>query len=342
MTSRELVIRALNLESVDRAPRDLWVTAEVAAARAEDLAELQLRFPSDIVYPDFELPAGKRSKGKPGKPGQHTDAWGCRWRVSRSDGGPRLVASPLAEADEEALAGYDPPFEVLEKAKWHRVNQGCAGISRFILARSQVEPLRRLQCLRGEQTALRDLDKGSAAVRTLLARLHEYYCRELEGWASTEVDGVVFGDDWATSEGMVIAPEVWRDLFRPMYREYCRILHGHDKFAFVRATGNISRMFGDLVRMEVDAIHADLMAMNLSRAAAHYRGRITFWGGLDEQGLLKTATPQQVREAVQQVRQTLDAGTGGLIAQCCMEADTPLKNLVAFFEQWMLPQPAAS
>ncbi len=339
MTSRELVIRTLNQQPVDRAPRDWWITPEVAEARADDLAELQLRFASDIVYPEFELPAGKRSKGKPNRPGQYTDAWGCRWRLGRQEGMPQLVASPLADA--EAMAAYDPPFEVLEKAKWQRVDQSCAGTSRFVLAHSRVEPLRRLQYLRGSEAALADLADGSAPVRTLLARLHEYYCREIERWAATEVDGVVFGDDWATREGLVVSPETWRDLFRPMYREYCRLLHEHDKFAFVKTTGNISRMLGDLVRMEVDAVHADLLSMSLARVASRYRGRITFWGGLDEEEPLHGVTLHQVRDAVQRVRQALDAGSGGLIAQCRIDTQTPLKTLLFYFEQWMLPLPAA-
>lgn len=341
MTSRELVIRMLNQQPVDRVPRDLWITPEAAATRGDELAELQLRFPSDIVYPEFELPAGKRSKGKPGRVGQYTDAWGCRWRIAREDGAPQLVAAPLARASLEAVAAYDPPFEVLEKATWQQADQGCAETPRFVLARSQVEPLRRWHYLRGSEAALADLAEGSAAVRTLLARIHEYNCRELACWATTEADGVVFGDDWATREGLVVSPDVWRDLFRPMYREYCRLLHEHDKFAFLKSTGNISRILGDLVRMGVDAVHADLLAMNLARVAGRYRGRIVLWGGLDEQEQLDHATPQQVREMVQQVRQALDTGSGGLIAQCRIGAHTPLKNLLAYFEQWLLPLPAA-
>jgi len=342
MTSRELVVRSLNHETVDRVPRDLWIAPEAVETRADDLAELQLRYPSDIVYPEFELPPGKRSKVKRTRAGQYTDAWGCRWRISRGRGETQLVASPLADADADAVAGFDPPFEVLEKAKWQRVDQSCERTSRFVLGRSGVEPLHCLQRLRGSEAALADLAQGSAPVRTLLARLHEFFCREIEHWAATAVDGVVFGDDWATREGMVVSPEVWRDLFRPMYREYCRLLHGKDKFAFVRTTGNISRMFGDLVRMEVDAVHADLSAMGVRRVAGRYQGRVTFWGGLDEEGLLHDRSPHQVRESVQHVRQALDAGSGGLIAQCRLDGQTPLRNVTAYFEQWQSPLPARS
>jgi len=83
MTSRDLVINALNHEPAERAPRDLWILPEVESARPDELAEMEVRYPKDIIRADFHYPQGKRSKGSPHKAGKYTDAWGWHPTPSR-------------------------------------------------------------------------------------------------------------------------------------------------------------------------------------------------------------------------------------------------------------------
>ena len=82
MTSRELVIKTLNHEPVPRVPRDLWIPAGEDSLRADELAEMNVRYPSDILTLEVAPFHVKRSHGKPGKAGDFTDAWGCVWHVA--------------------------------------------------------------------------------------------------------------------------------------------------------------------------------------------------------------------------------------------------------------------
>ena len=81
MTSRELVIKTLNHEPVPRVPRDLWVPSGEDSLRADELAEMNVRYPSDILTVESAPSHGKRSLAKSGKAGESTDAWGCVWHV---------------------------------------------------------------------------------------------------------------------------------------------------------------------------------------------------------------------------------------------------------------------
>jgi len=337
MTSRELVIKTLNHQPVDRAPRDLWVVPGVEMFRPDELTEVHLRFPGDIVAPDFKYPVGRRSKGKPYQIGRYTDAWGCTWQVAQRGLPGEVKQSPLA--DLSRLAEYKPPTELLESAKFNKVNRSCATTSRFVLAMTDVRPFERLQFLRGVEATYVDLAYGTKEIRTLLATLHDFYCQELEMWAKTDVDGVAFSDDWGSQTSLLVSPELWRDLFRPLYREYCKILHAKDKFAFFHCDGNIADIFGDLVRLGLDAINAQLFAMNLERLAKRYRGRITFWGEIDRQRILAFGSLEEIRQAVLRVRRALDFGCGGVIAQCEWGLDVPWRNIASVFEQWMAPLP---
>jgi hypothetical protein len=182
-----------------------------------------------------------------------------------------------------------------------------------------------------------DLARGTKDIRGLLAMLHDFSCKELELWANTDVDGVVFHDDWGTADGLLIAPEMWRDMFRPLYRDYCKILHAKDKFVFFHSDGHILDILGDLVRAGVDAIHCQQQLMGIERLAKRFRGRVTFWGEMDRQRLRNPGPPEEFRDAVLAVRRALDFGSGGVIAQCEWEPGIRIQTITAFFEQWLAP-----
>ncbi len=337
MTSRELVIKTLNHEPVPRVPRDLWIPPGEDSARASELAEMSLRFPSDIVQPEAMSSSGKRSQGKLSKPGEYTDAWGCVWHVADKGAAAELKSSPLADAGK--ISSFQPPAELLDRSRFAKVNKNCQATARFVLAWSEVRPFDRLRFLRGRETALVDLARGTKDIRALLAALHDFACKELELWADTDVDGVAFCDDWGSADGLLVAPEMWREIFRPLYREYCKILRTKDKFVFFHSNGHILDVFGDLVKLGVNAIHCQMDVMGVERLAKRFRGRVTFWGEMDRQRLHDPGTPEEFREAVLAVRKAMDFGSGGVIAQCQWDPGVRIQTVATFFEQWLVPLP---
>ncbi len=337
MTSRDLVIRTLNHEPADRVPRDLWYAPGVETSRADEVAEIEIRYPRDIVPPDYENPAGKWAKGNPYIVGCYTDAWGCEWHVAEQGTIGEVKEPPLTSAAN--IVEYKPPMELVDGAKLSRTNRHCAATSRFVLARTETGPFHRLQLLCGAKATCSDLASGAERIRSLLATLHDFFCREMEMWAGSDVDGVQWRDDWGSPDALRIAPGTWRELFKPLYRDYCEILHAKDKFAFFRSDGKISDIFSDLVKIGVDAIHAQLPLMDIERLAKRFRGRVTFCGEIDRQRVLPQGALDEIRDAVLKIRKALDFGRGGLIAQCEWGSAVPLRNVAAVFEQWMLPLP---
>jgi uroporphyrinogen decarboxylase len=335
MNSREVVIRTLNQQPVPRVARDLWIAPGLEAANAEAVAEIQLRFPGDIVAPEIVVPPVRRVPGRSLKSGEHADVWGCIWETPEQGGVPQLKFSPLAEGGKSAE--YAMPMELLEPARFAKVGPSCAQTHRFVLAPTEVRPFDRLRFLRGESTLV-ELARGTKEIRNLLRMLHEFFCKELELWADTDVDGVVLRDDWGAADSLLIAPEMWREIFKPLYRDYCKILHAEDKFVFFRSSGNILDILGDLIKDGVDAVHADFHLTNAEKLAKRFRGRVTFWGDTDPQALRSGSIPA-LKESVLQTRRALDFGSGGVIAQCTWEPDVPLTAVAAVFEQWLVPLP---
>jgi uroporphyrinogen decarboxylase len=338
MTSRERVIRTLCHQPVDRAPRDLWVVPAIEMLRGDEVAEMRYRYPPDIVRPDFRAPRGHRARGTPYELGEYVDAWGCVWQVTRRGMVGEVKGHPLADLSE--MASYQPPWEVLEKVHLSSVNRSAAATPRFVLAWSDIRPLERLQFLHGPAAAQAALGSGCQPIRGLLAMVHDFACREAQMWASSDCDGIAFRDDWGSNHSLLIPVQAWRDLFKPLYRQYVEIIHARDKFAFFHSDGNISEIFDDLVELGIDAINAEMSLMDFESLTERFRGRITFWGEIDRQRVLPFGTPEEVRAAVRRVRAALDFGRGGVIAQCKWGAGVPFKNVAAVFEQWLAPMPA--
>jgi uroporphyrinogen decarboxylase len=311
----------------------------VESDQSDDVAEMNVRFPTDILHLDLRWPAGKRTKGTAGKSAHYTDAWGCTWQLGSRGGVGPLVESPLT--DVAKVAEYEPPAELLEAGRFTKVNRSCEGTTRFALAWSEVRPLDRLQFLRGAEALVAELSGSNKELRRLLGRIDEFFRRELELWGRTEVDGVVICDDLGGPSLPRISPKIWRNLLKPLYSQYCNILHAQDKFAFFHGEGPITDVLGDLVEVGFDAVHCQLFQTDFDKLAEQYRGRVTFWSEIDGRTIEPAGSVQAIRETVLRVRKALDFGAGGVIARYLWAPGTPLRNVVAFFEPWMIPLPVA-
>jgi len=144
-------------------------------------------------------------------------------------------------------------------------------------------------------------------------------------------------DDWGTQRSLIISPEMWRKLFKPLYAEYVSILHSRGKYAFFHTDGNVESIFGDFIEIGFDAVNSQLFCMNIEALASAYKGRITFWGEIDRQWVLPFGTPSDVRQAVMRVRRALDDGSGGVIAQCEWGIRDPAENIATVFKTWLEP-----
>ena len=188
----------------------------------------------------------------------------------------------------------------------------------------------------GPEAAVSELCDGHRELGTLLARLHGYFRQEVELWATTQVDGVVLGDDLAWVAASHAHLKIWRSLFKPLFREYCDVLHDHDKFVFFLSDGTSGEALDDLVDIGVDAVHAQWPQEEFEQHAARHRGRVTFWGGVGRRKVEPPSQGRDIREAVFRVRKALDFGAGGVISQVSWGSHVPLQNIVTFFEQWLI------
>jgi uroporphyrinogen decarboxylase len=333
MNSRERVIRTLEHREVDRIPRDLWTVPGVRRYRKKEYDVMLENYPVDFTGPISRYGQGKRCKGNRNEIGVNVDDWGSVWYVGEPGVAGEVKEYPIKELKE--VNKYILPWELLDEADLSQVNKSCAETDKFVLAGNETRPFERMHFLRGTENLFMDLAYGEKEIYDLRDRLHEFFLREMKMWADTDVDGVCFMDDWGTQKTLLISPALFREFFKPLYKDYCDILHSKGKFVFFHSDGNIETIYPDLIEIGVDAVNSQLFCMDIEKIGELYAGKITFWGEIDRQVVLPFGTVEDVRNAVKRVAVSLLKGKRtGVIAQCSWGMLDSHENIEAVFEEW--------
>ena len=332
MTSRERVINTLNFRPVDRIPRDLWTLPGVRLYRSSELARVQELFPVDFSGSEIKWGPCPRVKGAAGVPGLWTDGWGVV-RETRTAGVTGAVVNALLD-DWPALDTYQPPWEMLNQADFSNAGKFYENSDKFIFIPSHVDPFQRMQLLRGSEKLFIDLAYGTKEMFLLRDMVHEFNLRSIELCAAADCDGVRFADDWGSQTNMLISPDMWRELFKPLYKEYCDILKSKGKYIFFHSDGFIEPIYPELIELGISAVNSQVFCMDMARLGREYGGKITFWGEIDRQHILPFGTTEEVRAAVRRAASALLHNGSGVIAQCEWGVNDPAENIIAAFDEW--------
>lgn len=311
----------------------LWALPGVVNYRKDEIDEVNKKYPEDFSGPVYAYGRGKNCKGNPAEYGIYTDAWGSVWHVCEPGVVGEVKEYPLA--DWSSLDTYSLPWELLNDADLSQVNKSCELSDRFILVGTETRPFERMQFLRGTENLFMDLAYADKEIYKLRDMLHDFYTKEMEMWSKTDVDGVSFMDDWGTQQTLLISPDLWREFYKPLYKDYCDILHSKGKFVFFHSDGNIESIYPDLIEIGVDALNSQLFCMDIEKLGELYAGKITFWGEIDRQNILPFGTTKDVRDAVGRLSKALLKGKRtGVIAQCEWGINDPKENIEAVFDEW--------
>lgn len=330
MTSRQIVEGTLKFHSPPRIPRHLWLLPWASIHFPEELARIQRDFPDDIIYSPPFFRHSLPTKGDEYEPGIFIDEWGCRIENRQ-----RGIIGEVKEAFLKSWKDVDsvrPPLERLS-VDTGQVDAFCRASEKYVLAACRVRLFEQLQFLRKSENLYMDLAEPPQEFFILLERIHRFYKLELELWAQTGVDALLFSDDWGGQRSLLISPAQWRQIFKPLYKEYVEIAHRSGKAMFMHSDGYIMDIIPDLIEIGVDALNAQIFCMDIESLGRLFKGKITFWGEMDRQQILPYGTPEEIREAVARVWSSL-YDHGGVIAQCEFGIGARPENVRLVFEAW--------
>jgi uroporphyrinogen decarboxylase len=356
MTSRERVLATLGGQAVDRVASDFRAEPEVFAHLQRRLglpdaeavrrwAKSDFRDLTSILntggyggYSSF----GWRDRDLGG--GVQEDLWGVRRKKVEYDGGAYvdIVRYPLrgASVDDVRQYSFPDPRRLYDFRDLPARVKAINGPDAYFTLMEGESLFDRCWALRGMEDFMMDLMDDNEIANILVegnARFFRDYVYQILEAAQGCVDAIGLFNDLGTQDGLMISPTLYRRFFKDRQRELIAMIHGFGVKVFYHSCGDIKPIIEDLIEIGVDILDPlQLKAMRLTPAelGAQVNGRITLHGGLDTQDLLVNGGPDQVKQAVRELKSELGR-EGRYILSCShyLQVDVSFPNIEALVSE---------
>ena len=288
ITSRENVRRAIRFQG------PAWLPHDFPARYGSDFAGTGMD-PS----PDMR-PAG----------GRGVDEWGAVWE--------NIGISQVGEVKEYPLSSWDDLAtlkipDIREPHRWERLRSGRADAGDKFLFGYGISLYERVHFLRGLENTWVDIYEEPERLGELLDILVEMNLYAIERYASADVDGFIFPDDWGLQNRLMISPEKWREIWKPRYARVYQAAHAAGLHTFLHSCGHIVDILDDLIEVGLDVIHMDQQQnMGLELLGARFGGRLTFYSPVDIQNAMH-GSHEDIRAYCRKMSALLGRPEGGFM-----------------------------
>ncbi|UCE47635.1 MAG: hypothetical protein JSW47_18805, partial [Phycisphaerales bacterium] len=319
MTSKERVHLALQRKPTDRVPVFIWHHPQTTQ-RLGKLLEIPTECVPIAMGDDIRQAWVSNNHPMEGIVHEHdgeshVDDWGIEW--TRTDGFNQISRYPLADADEQQLLEYRYPFDrigplvdlmgrVMEFK--HEYFIGC-----------DVSPcvFEMYWRLRGMERTLLEITLDPELTQDMLRRTTEFSVAISEAACERfELDWLWLGDDAAGQQSMLMSPDTWRQMVKPLLKENADVGKKHGLYVAFHSCGAIRPIIPDLIEIGVDVlnpIQCNCPGMNPLELKKEFGRDLAFMGGVDTQGVLPNGTADQVRKATAELLEGMTADGGGYI-----------------------------
>ena len=130
--------------------------------------------------------------------------------------------------------------------------------ARYFLAGGGVSLFETMQSLRPFEDVLIDIARDTPTINRLADRLMDYYAVMIENALAVGVDAVGVGDDFGTSQNLMISPKAWRRFFLPRYQALLQPVKQAGKRVFFHSCGQIGALLEGLREAGADSIWPQL------------------------------------------------------------------------------------
>jgi len=237
--------------------------------------------------------------------------WGFRWeRLDDTMGQP--TNPPIADWD--MLTQYRPPDANAPGRFDHMADFVRRNNTKYLIGELGISGLNLVTFLRGFAETMEDLYLEPERMMALIHMVYDFEIGIIEGFCRYDIDAVSFSDDLGTQQSLMLAPDMWRKVFKPLYKKQFDIVHSHGKDVYFHSCGYVYPIIQDLIDIGVDVFNfnqPDLLGIDhLNR---DFGGKVSFACPVDHQTVAITGTREEIFGYVRHLKDTLGAHNGGLI-----------------------------
>ncbi|MEI6579787.1 MAG: uroporphyrinogen decarboxylase family protein [Eubacteriales bacterium] len=244
--------------------------------------------------------------------GSFTDEWGCVWE-NIEEGMESIVKGNPIKSEKDIFDLVIPP------GRGGHIPHGFMYL--------------KLLDLCGFELAMTLFAEEGLAIQTLIDKVLEYNCYQVEAILPRLGEVTYFGDDLGMQKGLAIGPERWRKYLKPCFKKLYGMVKDKKKDAliYMHTDGCIWEIMPDLAECGVDMINPQYRANGLDNLVRVCKGKIPINLELDRQ-LFPFATRSQIFDHVGECVESLYLPQGGLGLNAELNYEIPLENFVAVLD----------
>jgi len=161
---------------------------------------------------------------------------------------------------------------------------------------------------------LMDLLLERDKICVLLRRIEDLLADTIAQYARAGADAVMFPEDWGTQRGLMIRPDLWREVFKPGFVRLCSVAHEHGLKVFMHSCGKITDIIPDLIQAGIDLLQFDQPELHGLDTLSRFHGHVTFWCPVDIQATLQSADARRIDAVAKEMVEKLGGPEGGFVA----------------------------
>ena len=251
-----------------------------------------------------------------------------------------VVKCPLSDVDSEAtLAAWSMP-DPFAPGRFDAARRDIDrfGHEFFIFGDVELSLFELAWHLVGMEKYLMDFAMEESWIERLNDLVEEWTTAIALQQVALGVDAIWLGEDLGTQTSMLISPDMWRDRFKPRYGRIISRLKRANPALLVafHSDGAVAPLIDDFIELGVDIynpVQPNVPGSGPTELQAKYGGRISFFGGIDQQELLPVGDVAAIRGEVAARARILGARGGYLMAPAhIIQADVAPETVLALCE----------
>ena len=281
---------------------DMWIYDNIFDGSQEARENWLKDYPRDIAIVDIDLPDAFAA------PEDDPDyMWAPRKMEQKADVGidAQCVIEDWDDTEEFYARFPSPEYRGLIR------NNGPED-GRYRLGRAWYWLFERLWSLRGMENALTDFYLYPDEIHELFQRLTDFYKRALErAVEEAYIDGFFISDDIGTQTGPFFSLDIFREFFKPYYKQLIDRAHELGVHMWLHSCGNIEMFLPEFIEIGLDVIHPiQKYTMDEKEIAEKYGDKICILAGFDVQQTIPFGTAEDVENEVHYLRKTFERPEG--------------------------------